>query len=108
MSGLRGGRPGDVWQTPWEIHQRLVERYRQAANRELLLGRHRRAAYIFANLLGDFASAANALQQGRFYREAAILYRERLNNLAAAAKCLEAGGLIDQVRDEVMAGDLTV
>jgi hypothetical protein len=49
---------------------------------------------VFAELLGDFASAANALRQGRHYREAALLYREKLNNPTAAAECLEQGGLL--------------
>jgi tetratricopeptide (TPR) repeat protein len=82
---------------PWDVsafQQQLVAKYREAANRELALGRYRRAAYIFAQLLGDFGSAANVLKQGRFYREAATLYREQLKDPAAAAACLEAGGLL--------------
>ena len=82
---------------PWDVsafRQQLGAKYREAANRELALGRHRRAAYIFAQLLGDFGSAANALKQGRFYREAATLYRDQLKDSAAAAACLEAGGLL--------------
>ncbi len=92
MSG--GSGPADPWRLSEEIQQRLRENYRRLASRELQLGRHRRAAYIFAQLLGDWTSAANALKQGRHFREAATLYRERLNNRLAAAECLAEGGLL--------------
>jgi tetratricopeptide (TPR) repeat protein len=86
-------RPVDGWDVS-SFQEQLAAKYRQAANRELGLGRYRRAAYIFAQLLGDFGAAANALRQGRFYREAATLYRDQLKNTGAAAECLEAGGLL--------------
>lgn len=92
-SALGRARPTDGWDTT-QFHQKLAIKYRQATNRELGLGRYRRAAYIFAQLLGDYSSAANALRQGRFYREAATLYRDHMKDHAAAAKCLEEGGLL--------------
>jgi len=85
--------PVDAWDATG-FQEQLAAKYRQAANRELALSRYRRAAYIFAQLLGDFGAAANALRQGRFFREAAALYREQSNNVGAAAECLEAGGLL--------------
>ena len=94
LSHLRGGGPAGNWSTSWDIVRMLTEQYRQAANRELLLKRFRRAAYIYAELLGDFASAANALKQGRFFREAAVLYREKTHSIQLAAQCLEEGGLL--------------
>ncbi len=94
LDSISGGRAADQWAIAAEMRQKLRDQYREAAARELNLGRHRRAAYIFAKLLGDFATAANALKQGRHYREAAILYREKLNDTAAAAVCLEEGGLL--------------
>jgi hypothetical protein len=95
LSGILGGGGfADPWQVPHDYMQALTRQYREAANRELRLGRHRRAAYIFAHLLGDFASAANALEQGRHYREAAVLYRDHLKNALKAAECLEQGGLL--------------
>lgn len=94
LSHLGGGRPGDAWAVPWEVRQRLIAQYRAAANRELDLGRHRRAAYIFAELIGDYPAAANALEQGRHFREAAALYRTFANNPLKAADCLERGGLL--------------
>jgi tetratricopeptide (TPR) repeat protein len=91
---LQGGEPVDSWNFAGDMQQRLQQKYRLAANRELGLGRYRRAAYIFAHLLGDYASAANALVQGRHFQDAAVLYRDHLKNPAAAANCLEKGGLL--------------
>lgn len=94
LRGLGGGRPGDPWVVSWQTRQKLIERYRELANREIRLGRFRRAAYIYAQLLGDFAAAAAALIQGRHYREAAVLYRDRLHRPLEAARCLKEGGLL--------------
>ena len=89
----RGGGPADAWRLEEEMRQRLMQRYRDLANRELHLGRYGRAAYIFADLLGDFHAAAAALQQGGQFRAAAALYQERLKQPQKAAQCLEQGGL---------------
>jgi len=88
-----GGGPADFWDLSQDYQRRLMARYRELADREMRLGRHRRAAYIFAELLRDFAGAAGALVAGRHWREAAVLYRERLNRPLEAARCLEQGGL---------------
>ncbi|MCC9607991.1 hypothetical protein LOC68_02235 [Blastopirellula sp. JC732] len=88
-----GGGPGDAWNLDWETQQKLTARYRELANRELRLGRYRRAAYIFGELLNDISAAASALEQGEHWREAAVLYRERLKQPLAAARCYENGGL---------------
>lgn len=88
-----GGRPADFWDVPSDCQNRLMDRYRQLADREMRLGRHRRAAYICAELLNDLAAAATALMAGGHCREAAVLYRERLNRPWEAARCLEQGGL---------------
>ena len=90
--GRLGGQPADFWNVPGDIQQHLIRHYRDLANRELRLGRHRRAAYIFAELLGDLDSAASALRQGRSFREAAILFEERLGRKLEAARCLAEGG----------------
>lgn len=112
-----GGTPGavDAWSIPPDIHQTLVQRYREAAQREIRLGRYRRAAYIFSKLLGDDLAAAAALETGRFHREAAILYRDRLRQPLAAAQCLVRGGLLREAielyrehRQHLEAGDLLV
>lgn len=93
LKRLGGGSPASLWDLPYEYRQQLNARYRELANREIRLGRHRRAAYIFGELLGDFSAAAATLADGGHYQEAAVLYEERLNNLRFAAKCLERGGL---------------
>ncbi|MGD9128743.1 MAG: hypothetical protein PVH19_15310, partial [Planctomycetia bacterium] len=90
---LGGGLAGDFWDISQNYRLRLTSRYRELANRELNLGRHRRAAYIFAELLGDYDGAANALISGRHWREAAALYQKRLNQPLDATQCLEQGGL---------------
>jgi tetratricopeptide (TPR) repeat protein len=89
-----GGGPADYWDVPPDMQEILRRRYREMADREMRLGRHRRAAYIFAELLGDLLSAANALKQGRHFREAALLYDEQLKNPVEAARCLAEGGLL--------------
>ena len=89
-----GGRAGDAWGVPPDLQQQLRQRYRDAANGELNLGRFSRAAYIYAHLLGDFAAAAAALKRGRRFREAATLYKEKLRNPLEAADCLSEGGAL--------------
>ncbi|MGN6544075.1 MAG: hypothetical protein ACTHK7_03435, partial [Aureliella sp.] len=111
---LSGGRGAvDGWNLSERYRQQLLSKYRSLANREIALGRHRRAAYIFAQLLGDFASAARTLADGGFYREAAVIYEEKLHQDLEAARCLENGRLWSEAlalyeklgRDEEM-GDL--
>jgi tetratricopeptide (TPR) repeat protein len=115
MRGFQGGRPVDYWNIPPNFQAQLQARYRELANRELNLGRFRRAAYIFAELLGDLSGAASALKQGRLYREAAALYKDKLNQPRQAAQCLEDGGLLTEaidlykeLQDFEKAGDLYV
>lgn len=93
LNWFRGGGPADVWDVPGQFQQQLLTRYRELAAREIALGRHRRAAYIFATLLGDVKSAANTLADGGHWREAAVLYEQRLNQPREAARCLRQGGL---------------
>jgi hypothetical protein len=92
LGHLGGGGPVDVWDVG-DFRIKLMQRYRELANRELALGRHRRAAYIFAELLGDLTSAAVALESGSHFREAAALYDQRLNQPQQAARCLVKGQL---------------
>jgi tetratricopeptide (TPR) repeat protein len=89
-----GGGPADFWHVPVDLQEVLRRRYREMADREMQLGRHRRAAYIYAELLGDLVSAANAFKQGRLFREAALLYEEHLRNPLEAARCLAEGGFL--------------
>jgi hypothetical protein len=91
-----GGGQADFWNVPGNLQEVLRRRYREMADREMQLGRHRRAAYIYAELLGDLVSAANAFRQGRLFREAALLYEEQLKNPLEAARCLAEGGYLDE------------
>ncbi|MDX1947748.1 MAG: hypothetical protein SFU86_20290 [Pirellulaceae bacterium] len=93
LSNLGGGGPADIWDLPGELRHRLLQQYRELANREIALGRHRRAAYIFAELLGDLPAAAATLADGGHYREAAVLFKDRLKLPLRAAECLQKGGL---------------
>jgi len=93
LGSLGGGGRIDVWDLGAYRHN-LGLQYRAAATREIAAGRFKKAAYIYAHLLGDYQAAANTLDQGGFYREAAALFKDHLGNLPAAAKCLEHGGLL--------------
>lgn len=113
MGNLGGGGPADHWDLSFQRQQELVQKYRELANREINLGRFRRAAYIFAELLSDYGSAADVLKQGKHWREASLLYKDKLNNTRAAAECLEKGGfwteaieLHLELKQYIQAGDL--
>ena len=93
LRGLGGGRPTDTWDVSDQLRRQLTERYRELAAREISLGRHRRAAYIFATLLNDVQTAALTLEDGRHFREAAALFDEKLKRPSEAARCLRQGGL---------------
>lgn len=90
---LGGGGAADPWVLPGDLYSRLRAEYMELAGREMRLGRYRRAAYIYAHLLGDSSNAAAALIAGKHWREAAVLYRDKLKRPDQAAKCLEQGGL---------------
>ena len=96
LNRVGGGGPADQWNLSPQYQLQLAQRYRELANRELQLGRHRRAAYILAELLGDFLAAASALAAGEQWREAAVLYRDRLHQPKKAAEALERGGLLHE------------
>jgi|GEM_PF-5427200 len=96
LSGLQIGGARDAWEIEADKQRQLIENYRELAAREIRLGRHRRAAYIYAHLLRDLVSAAGALEAGHHYQEAAVLYRDKLNRPTEAARCLELGGLFDE------------
>ena len=87
------GIGGDHWQMPRDLHLQLRAKYLELAGREMRLGRYRRAAYIYAHLLGDFTNAAGALVAGKHWREAAAIYCDRLHRPEEAARLLERGGL---------------
>ena len=99
LGRLGGGGPADFWDIPADQQVDLMRQYRELALREIRLGRHRRAAYIYSELLNDMVSAAGALEAGSHFREAAVLFRERLKRPSDAARCLEHGGLLDEAAE---------
>jgi MoxR-vWA-beta-propeller ternary system domain bpX3 len=99
LGGLEGGAPADPWDVPGALRQRLLAKYRELAIREKSLGRFRRAAYIYADLIGDVETAAAALKEGRHYREAAEVYRRHLHRPLEAARTYEAGGLLGEASE---------
>lgn len=98
LGGLGGGGRIDSWNLGNRYFE-LRKKYELEAQRQLRFKNYRKAAYIYAHLLSDFSSAANALVQGKCYREAAVLYQKHLNNKPAAADCLEKGGLLLEAID---------
>ncbi len=113
LGNVGGGGPADHWHLSYQRQQELIQKYRELANREISLGRYRRAAYIFAELLADVGAAADVLKQGNHWREAATLYKDKLNNPRAAALCLEEGRfwteaieLYLELREYAKSGDL--
>ncbi|NET32633.1 MAG: hypothetical protein F6K19_11560 [Cyanothece sp. SIO1E1] len=98
LDNIKGGGKADFWNLDKHYFS-LREKYQKMARRQLEAGDYRKAAYIYAHLLGDFHAAASALKQGKYYREAATVYKEHLKNLSQAALCLEEGGLILEAID---------
>lgn len=93
--GHTGGGAVDAWDLG---NYRLVlqQRYEKAATQAIENGDYKRAAYIYAHLLGDYFMAAKTLEDGKHYREAATVYQEHLKNKRLAAECLERGGLLNE------------
>jgi hypothetical protein len=98
LRGLGGGTSVDGWDLG-QYRQLLYKKYEQSANDAIAAGNFKKAAYIYAHLLGNFHLAANVLQQGKLYREAAAIYTDHLNNKVMAAECLEKGGLLTEAID---------
>jgi len=113
LKRLYSSEPIDLWDLPYDLRQQVLAKYHELASRELRLGRFRRAAYIYAELLGNMELAASALTTGCHWREAAVLYRDQLHRPDAAARCLEQGGLwteaialYEELGEHEKAGDL--
>ena len=111
--GNRDSAGSDHWSLSWASQNQLREKYLELARRELSDGRYERAAAIYAQLLGDYQQAAQALEKGKFYRQAALIYRDRLGNDRKAAAMFSLAGdfdvAIDLYREMAMhveAGDL--
>lgn len=92
LGKLGGGTVVDAWDLG-SRYTDLRTKYINAAQKQIELKEFKKAAYVYAHLLGDYHNAANVLEQGNFHREAAALYKDHLKNIPAAASCLERGGL---------------
>ena len=98
LFGAGTGRSA-VWTGGVDSWAQLESEYRKAAAQAAARGDHRRAAYIYAKLLGDVRAAANVLQQGGLFHDAAILFLRVLKDPRAAAAAFEAGGEFDAALD---------
>lgn len=96
MGTLFGSSPVDTWQAGPHYSMTLTRKYQEQAEKALKAGDYRKAAYIYAHLLGDLAKAAAVLEKGQFYHEAAALYKDHLKQPLEAARCLERGGLLSE------------
>lgn len=94
LGRLGGGRAIDAWDVSQQHQQELRRQYMELASREVQLGRHRRAAYIYAELLGDLSTAAIVLKNGGHHAEAAVIFRDHLHRPLEAAECFALGGQI--------------
>ena len=110
-----GGGPVDVWSIRDDLRRKLLSAYHDQARREIAAGRYRRAAYIYAHLLGDMAQAATVLERGKFYAEAATLYgkildrpRDQARCLIAAAQFEAAAEVYDKLGEFIAAGDIWI
>jgi tetratricopeptide (TPR) repeat protein len=92
LGRLGGGYAVDGWNLD-NYYNDLRSKYIQAAQNAIARKDFKKAAYVYAHLLGDYSAAAATLRQGKHFREAAVLYKEHLSNPLLAATCLEEGGL---------------
>src|SRR5262249_14472718 len=66
---LGSNGPTAMWRGGAQARALLEAEYRKAAVQAVARGDHRRAAYIYAKLLGDFRAAANVLKQGGLFHD---------------------------------------
>ncbi len=91
--GAAGAGKNNTWDVEAAMRNQLSAQYRAMAGQMHAEGNYERAAFIYAELLGDWHAAAEALSRGGRYHEAAQIYLQRLQNKPAAAECYERGGL---------------
>lgn len=95
---LGGGAAVDAWSIDANLRWQLEQRYRELARAAAAAGQYRRAAYVWAHLLGDLHAAATVLRDGGEFREAALLFRRR-QDFDAATRCLVLGGWLAEAAD---------
>jgi hypothetical protein len=101
------------WFGGMNVWHELDREYRRQAELATQKGDYRRAAYIYAKLLGDYRLAAKVLERGGLYSDAAAIYLQKLQDSLAAAQAFEAGREYDRALelyrrrgDHELAGDL--
>lgn len=93
--GSGSGGALDLWGLDPSMSHRLIETYREMAQDAMASGAYKRAAYIYAELIGDYLSAAGSLAAGRHFHLAALMYRDKLYNRKRAAQCFASAGMIE-------------
>ena len=98
IGALGGGGAIDAWTLDANLRWQLEQRYRELARAAAAAGQYRRAAYVWAHLVGDLHAAATVLRDGGEFREAALLFRRR-QDFDAATRCLVLGGWLAEAAD---------
>ncbi|HEV2950089.1 MAG TPA: hypothetical protein VGX70_22110 [Gemmataceae bacterium] len=98
LQKILGGRNGPVgfWFAAIDVRRELEREYRRQAELATQNGDYRRAAFIYAKLLGDYRLAAQVLERGGLHADAAAVYLQKLQDSLAAARAFEAAGEFDR------------
>lgn len=92
LGNSQGGGAVDGWDLDHETQLKLEQQYRKAAAAAEADGNHERAAYIYGELLNDWASAAHSLIKAGKLREAVSIFLNKLSDMRRAAQALEEAG----------------
>jgi tetratricopeptide (TPR) repeat protein len=115
LQKLLGSNKGPVgfWFAGIDIRRELEREYRRQAELATQSGDYRRAAFIYAKLLGNYHLAAQVLERGGLHLDAAAIYLQKLQDSLAAARAFEAAGEFDRALelyrrrgDHELAGEL--
>lgn len=93
LNNLGGGQVTSYWDLGNNHLNNLRTKYNRAAEEAIKNKDYRKAAYVYAHLLGEYFHAARVLEDGGFHREAAAIHIRHLKNKPEAANCYARGGL---------------
>ena len=99
LGSTQGGGAIDGWDLDYQTQLRLEQQYRKAASDAEANNNHERAAYIYGELLNDWAAAANALIKAGRHRDAVAIFLHKLSDKNRAARALEEAGLTLQAAE---------
>jgi len=99
LGSSQGGGAVDGWDLDYQTQLRLEKQYRKAASDAEANNNHERAAYIYGELLGDWAAAADALIKAGRHRDAVAIFLHKLSDKNRAARALEEAGLTLQAAE---------